>query len=466
MEELPQDRLATIDARGKRVYLYPAVVHGVWKSRKKIVHAILLLVFLLLPWIYVNGRQALLLDVSERSFSIFGLFLRGHDAPLLFFLLIGFALSIAFVTAIWGRVWCGWACPQTVFIESIFRRLETWIEGNSRTRKALDEAPWSFEKIMKKTLKWGAFLAVSLLITHSFLAYFVGSHKILQMILRAPSENWASFLVILFTTGIILLDFGWFREQFCVIMCPYGRFQSVLLDDDSIVVGYDVKRGEPRRGEVAAGAKQGDCVNCLRCVQVCPTGIDIRRGVQLECIACTACIDACDEVMSTIKKPKGLIRYTSENSLRGLATRWMRGRTYVYLSLLSVVGIVFIGLLSQQQSVEISILRAKEAPYQTLPQADGSRIIVNHLIADFSNQSSDNNFMDLRLTDLDKAAGIELVMPIHPLAMAPHEQHRTDFFLRFPSSDLKFGTRKIELDVFRNNQILTKEELSLVGPSQ
>ncbi|RYG63166.1 cytochrome c oxidase accessory protein CcoG [bacterium] len=324
MYELPKERLSTTDQAGRRIHLYPASVKGYFRDRKRYVHGFLLIVFLTLPWIHVSGRQLLLLDVAHREFFFFGLHFRAHDAPLILFLLLGFTFGIGLVTAIWGRVWCGWACPQTVFIEFLFRRIERLVEGSHRAQRALDERPLDSEKMMKKGLKWFLFVVVSLGISHSFLGYFVGTRELVRMVSSSPLENWTSFLMILVTTGIIAFDFGWFREQFCTIMCPYGRFQSVMMDNHSTIVAYDLKRGEPRRGTAPSPSAQGDCVNCLRCVQVCPTGIDIRRGLQMECIACTACIDACDEVMTKVDKPLGLIRYTTERELAGKKTKNVR----------------------------------------------------------------------------------------------------------------------------------------------
>lgn len=362
MNELPKNRLATTDETGHRVYLYPAKVAGYFKTRKQAVHLALMVLLLGLPWIHVHGQQLLLLDVARREFFVFGLHFRAHDAPMVVFLFLAFAFAIGLITAIWGRVWCGWACPQTVFVESVFRRIETWVEGSHRERKLLDEGPWTNEKLGKKAVKWTLFLLVSLLFTHSLLAYFVGSYPLLAIVSSSPTENWSSFLVILFTTGLFLFDFGWFREQFCVIMCPYGRFQSVMLDSNSLVVAYDEKRGEPRRGFVLPGATQGDCVNCLRCVQVCPTGIDIRRGLQMECIACTACVDACDEVMTKIKKPIGLIRYTTLAQLKGHTRKFLRPRTVAYGLLLLATSTGLFLTLRNTDFLEATVLRAKDSP--------------------------------------------------------------------------------------------------------
>ncbi len=245
--ELPQDRLATTDETGKRVHLYPAEVRGKWKHRKNLVHGVLLAFLLVLPWIKVGGKQWVLLDLAQRRFRIFGVEFWAHETPMLVFVLLGCALLLIFVSAIWGRIWCGWACPQTVLIEALYRRIDRFFEGDSVQQKALDAAPWTTEKWARKLGKWTVGGLVALHLTQNFLALFVGSDVVTQMVFRPPTENWATFVGVMTLTGILYFNFTWFREQFCVIMCPYGRFQSVLLDEHSLVIYYDSKRGEPRR---------------------------------------------------------------------------------------------------------------------------------------------------------------------------------------------------------------------------
>lgn len=472
--ELPRHRLATTDERGKRVYLYPAAARGRFSARKKKVHGFMILLFLLLPWLRPGGHQLLLLDVARREFHLFGLHLRAHDAPLVVFLLLGFTFGIGFVTAVWGRLWCGWACPQTVFTESVFRRIESWVEGNHLDRRALDRAPLTARKAARKTLKWGAFAFVSLVITHSFLAYFVGSRELLAMISSPPAENWQSFLVILFTTGVILFDFGWFREQFCTIMCPYGRFQSVMLDSQSLVVGYDDKRGEPRRGNVPAGGAAaevreryragggGDCVDCFRCVNVCPTGIDIRRGLQMECIACTACIDACDDVMTRLRKPTGLIRYTTLAQLKGHPRARLTARAVTYAVLFFALTGALAIALHEKVLLEISVLRAQGAPYESLATPRGPEIL-NHFRLELSNQTGSAQTLRLSLSPEATSLGVTLVMPVNPLPLADGAAQRADFFLRIPQSALEHGSLKIWLQASAES-VREELEVSLVGP--
>ncbi len=453
-----KDRLATTDASGARLFLYPSAVRGYFYRRKLWIHAGLILLFLGLPWLRVHGRPLLLLDVAHREFYFFGLHFRAHDAPLVLLLLLGFTFAIGFVTAIWGRLWCGWACPQTVFTEFLFRRIERWIEGGPRERRELDEGPWTSAKWTKKGAKWGAFLVISLFFTHSFLAYFVGSGEVLAMVLRPPAENWASFLVVAFTTLLLLFDFGWFREQFCVIVCPYGRFQSVMLGASSLVVAYDEKRGEPRRG--LGFLPQGDCVNCLRCVQVCPTGIDIRRGLQMECVACTACIDACDEVMTKIKKPLGLIRYqTLAESLH--KPKPFNGRAWAYGALCLAVILTAVWILSRKDFLEVTALRAQGAPYE-LVHAPGGDLVVNHYHLEISNQTGGTRVVKVVVSP-GYPTGIELVMPMNPVELIDGAKQRVDFFLKIPRSSLRNGAARVNLRLEANSG--TRElEVPIVGP--
>ena len=252
-----ETRLATTDENGNRVYIHPEDIKGKWKSRRDIFYWFLIFVYLFLPWIYVEKKQWILLNLPKREFHLFGNVFYGHDGPLLLFVILGFVILMAFITSIWGRVWCGWACPQTVFIDAIFRRIEKIVEGNSRKRKALEQAPWSLSKVLKRTLKWILFILVSLHIVHSFLGYFVGTHDLIEITLSSPEKNWTLFITMLTMTGIILFDFGWFKEQFCIIACPYGRFQSVVMDDASMIVAYDKKRGEPRRSKYISKESEG-----------------------------------------------------------------------------------------------------------------------------------------------------------------------------------------------------------------
>jgi len=329
-----RDSVTTINDDGSRYFLYPADVHGWFTRWRRHLGLLLVGVYVLLPWIPVGGYPAVFLDLAERRFHFFGYTLAAQDAWLLFFALTGVGFSLFFITALLGRVWCGYACPQTVFLEHIYRRIERMVEGDGPTRRQRAAAPMSGAKFARLVLKHGLYLVTTLVITHLFLAYFVSWPEVWHWMSAAPGEHWAAFVFMAVATGGLYFNFAWFREQLCIVICPYGRMQSALSDDHTMTIGYDAKRGEPRGklGTPDAGA----CIDCNRCVQVCPTGIDIRHGLQLECIGCAACIDACDEVMTKVKRPTGLIRYDSYVGLAGGKTRWVRPRTIVYFILLLI----------------------------------------------------------------------------------------------------------------------------------
>ncbi|MEO5917584.1 MAG: cytochrome c oxidase accessory protein CcoG [Luteolibacter sp.] len=333
MSALKQPNLVsvtTINDDGSRYFLHPADVKGPWNIFRRFVGVLLIAVYVLLPWIPINGNPAVFLDVENRMFHLFGLTLVPQDLWVMFFAISGLGFVLFFATSLLGRVWCGWACPYTVFLDHVYRRIERWIEGDAPARRALEKAPWTAGKISKRLLKHFLFAAIAAAIAHVFLSYFVSLGRLYDFMQEGPLQHVTAFGIVLFLTLVLWFCFGYFREQFCIIMCPYGRLQSALTDDDTVNVGYDEKRGEPRG---AKGKAEGDCIDCRRCVQVCPTGIDIRNGLQLECIGCTACIDACDDIMTKVDRPKGLIRYDSFNGFAGKKRRYLRPRVYAYCAL-------------------------------------------------------------------------------------------------------------------------------------
>ncbi|MBA4138322.1 MAG: cytochrome c oxidase accessory protein CcoG [Opitutus sp.] len=356
-----RDFVTTINDDGSRYFLHPADVRG-WFSRwRRFTGLFLVAVYLLLPWIPAGGYPAVFLDLAERRFHFFGYTLAAQDTWLLFFGLTGMGFGLFFLTALLGRVWCGYACPQTVFLDHIYRRIERMIDGDAPARRQLDAAPLDAVKTAKRVLKHALYIVTSLVITHLFLAYFVSIPEVWHMMSAAPAEHWAAFLFVFIAAGALYFNFAWFREQLCIVICPYGRMQSALSDDHTMTIGYDSQRGEPRGkvGTVNAGA----CIDCNRCVQVCPTGIDIRHGMQLECIGCAACIDACDEIMTKVKRPTGLIRYDSLVGLNGGKTRWMRPRTILY-GVLLLIGIAVASFaFSTVKPVTFMVTRMSGAAY-------------------------------------------------------------------------------------------------------
>ena len=321
-------------------------------------------------------------------------------------------------------------------------------------------------KLFKYSLKWFLFLLVSLLVAHSFLAYFVGAERIITMTQGDPREHWTIFLFMLFITAAILFDFGWFREQFCIIMCPYGRFQSALLDENSMNVTYDFNRGEPRKSVAEKAEDEGDCINCFKCVSVCPTGIDIRNGLQLECIACTACMDACDDVMEKVDKPKGLIRYETEAGLLGKKTSFLRSRTAIYAVLLLVFfsGLTF--AVSKRQDVSYTVLRAKDSPYTVVKDSGEKEFIINHFKLHINNQSFLNKTLTLGLDETSQLQNVELISQNTNVSVLPGKDATAHFFVKFPAQYIsKKGTGTINIVLTDNtDNKRVEKELRLVGP--
>ncbi len=456
--ELPENRLSTTDESGDRVYIHPHDVKGKWTNLRKKIYWGLILFYLIVPWIVINGQQIIKLDLPKREFYIFGATFYGHDGPFLIFVLFGFLFLISYITSIWGRVWCGYACPQTVFIDTIYRFIERKVEGSGPKRDKLERSPWNSEKIFKRGLKWFLYTVASMHIVHSGIGYFVGTHELLHITMKSPTSNMYLFILMLSLTLIILIDFGWFREQFCIIACPYGRFQSLVMDESSLIVAYDTKRGEPRKRTKGVAVDDiGDCVNCNRCVNVCPTGIDIRDGLQMECIACTMCIDACDEIMLKVNKPEGLIRYTTENELHGKKNK--KGpRVYIYLALFILTCMTLLFSLENREHLKAQILRGSNSPYQEIKSESK---ILNHFKVRVRYMNSNALELQMKIVNSD----FELISPDEEFEIV-NENKLLTFFVKFDSNLLKEGrvkTNLIFIDMKTGKEVIHKE-LSLVGP--
>ena len=462
--ELDPERLATTDENGNRVFIYPEDVKGVWKSRRTIFYWFLIILYLVLPWFYIDGRPALMLNIFKREFTLLGYTLHGVE-PILFFLLVACGIFlVAFATSLFGRVWCGWACPQTVFIQSIFMKVEALFEGKARARRELEKAPWSLNKFFRRFGKWIAFTLISLHIAHTFIGYFVGPRELFQMTMHNPSENFGIFIATMIITAIFLLDFGWFREQFCIIACPYGRMQSVAMDANSLVVAYDPKRGEPRRGtEGVERSQEGDCINCYNCVKVCPTGIDIRRGTQLECIACTQCIDACDDIMTKLKKPTGLIKYSSENELNGQPRKILTVRSAIYVCISAAFVALFLFFLNASTHLNMVFLRSK-VPFQVV---EAGEVVVNHFTLKLTHQGTQTYKVNFEVLGPELKDKIQVVTNVHP-AVVDAPEKKIVLFFKFHPDILVSGTRKVTVKAVdaQTNEIVATKEVTLVGPTR
>ncbi len=423
-----RDRLATVSETGSRNWIYAKKPSGRFYNARTIVSLFLLVFFFSGPFITINGNPLLLLNILERKFVIFGVAFWPQDLHLLVFGMLSFIVFVVLFTTIFGRLFCGWACPQTIFLEMVFRKIEYWIEGDASAQIRLKKAPWTANKILKKGSKHLIFYGLSFLISNLFLAYIIGKNQLFEIITDPPSEHIAGLSAMIIFSGVFYGVFAFMREQVCHFVCPYGRMQSVMLDNNSINVMYDYKRGEDRatigdRKKVIAGkasladlgfsenADFGDCIDCYKCVRVCPMGIDIRNGTQLECVHCTACIDACDSVMDKIDKPRGLIRYASENSIREEDRKIFTPRVFGYSAVLFVLLSTFIALMSIRSDLETTILRQPGTLYQELPDNMYSNIYEIKVI----NKTFDIKDYTLRLTapegELISLGNVESVEP-------------------------------------------------------
>lgn len=451
----------SLNQHGERKFIYPAEVKGFFRKHRNWTQALLLAFFLLTPWLTINGKQALLLDVVHREFHIFGLSLYAHDAPLLFLIFAIAVFGLIFITTVWGRVFCGWACPQTVFIDGVFRRIEILVEGKYLERRKMAQSSMTSSILFKKLIKWSLYVIAASLIAHSFIAFFVGAKNLIAMMQLNPTDNWTYFVIITSITLIILFDFAWFREQFCLIVCPYGRFQSVLLGSRTLNIAYDIQRGEPRKGSAPSPVPQGDCVNCRRCVEVCPTGIDIRQGLQLECISCTACIDACDEIMEKVKKPKGLIRYMNTHGGNSWSIR--SPRAWFSLFIVSVALFSLIGILSFRKDVDFSVLRAKDALFQKV-LINNTEHYTNHFKVHVKNQTQQP--MSLKMSCLAESTELEITTITNPIELAANENKEVHIFIKFLPEQLKNGQLSVDLKIENttNKEVLGVRSIHLVGP--
>jgi len=363
-DESFRDTIGTIDGEGKRKFIFPKKPHGRFYKYRQYVSYLLLAILIANPFIKVNGNQFMMFNVLERRFNIFGFPFWPQDFYLFVIaMLVGVAFLLLF-TVVFGRIFCGWICPQTIFLELVFRRIEYWIDGNRGSQIRLNKQKWDAEKIRKRAIKWILFFVISFLIANVFLAYLIGSDKLFLMIEDGPAQHTSNFISLLIFTGVFYFVFVWFREQVCIIACPYGRLQGVLLDNKSINVAYDFVRGEKEEGrakfkknEDRASTGKGDCIDCNQCVNVCPMGIDIRNGTQLECTNCTACIDECDTIMESVHLPKGLIRYASEDEIEKKAPFKFTARMKGYTALLVILLGVLTGMLFLRNDVEATVLR-------------------------------------------------------------------------------------------------------------
>lgn len=447
-----RDRPINIDDAGKRKWVYAKKTKGKWTNWRSIVGYFLLAFLIAAPFIKVNGQPFMLLDIANRKFIIFGAIFWAQDTFILAILMLSFVLFIVVFTVTYGRIWCGWACPQTIFLELIFRRIENLIEGSYRKRYKRDQGPWNFDKVWRKGLKHFIFALFAVAMTNVFLMWFIGPDKLWNWITTPIGEQLGRFSVMLLVSGIFYWIYASFREQICTMVCPYGRMQGVLLDSKSIIVAYDYKRGEPR------GAKtEGDCIDCERCVAVCPTAIDIRNGTQLECINCTSCIDECNIVMSKINKPKGLIRFDSVEGIEKGHKKVWNTRNKAYSLVLFILLGFFVYMLLTRPSVETTILRTPNMLYQ---------------VNEFGDITNLYNIKIVNKTHEDKVLSLQLISPENgniqlagsDIKLKDHALYESVFVLTLPKEYLTGEKTEVKFGIFEGDDLIDSYELTFVGP--
>ncbi len=461
MEEEFRDHIATVNEQGKRVWVYPKKPKGKFTNRRKLVSYSLLIFLLTAPFIKINGDQLIELNILERKFSIFGATFWSQDLYLFALMLIILIVFVILFTIIYGRIFCGWFCPQTIFMEFVFRQIEYWIDGDRSQQIALDKQPWNAQKWGKRILKHALFWIVSFVIANIFLAYIIGSDTLLKIITEPVQLHIGGLVSIGIFTTIFYFVFSRLREQVCTTICPYGRLQGVLLDPNSMVVAYDYVRGESRakfrKGENRAEVQKGDCIDCAQCVRVCPTGIDIRNGTQLECVNCTACIDACDTMMDGVGLEKGLIRFVSENGIKNRTRfQWTRRVISYTVLLVALIG-VWITMLVLRSDFSTTIIRQRGSTFQVTRENDISNIFE----IDLTNKTKGN--FHVKLVPSDPKVKLELAND--SLELKGEKRIRERFLVRFPYSFIEKGTRKMDIIVIGNGKEIDRVKIKLIGPS-
>ncbi len=455
-----RNTMATVDEKGRRVWVYPKKPSGRHHAARIIVTIVLLTIFFAGPFLKIGGQPFLLLNLFERKFVVFGQAFWPQDFFLLALTLITLFVFVILFTVVFGRIWCGWACPQTLFMEMVFRKIEYLIESDANEQRKLNQEPWTGEKIFKKGLKQFIFLGISIIISHVAMAYLIGIEEVKTIVSQSPTEHMAGFIGLVAFTGIFYGVFAYFREQACIAVCPYGRLQGVLLVKESIVVAYDWLRGEPRgklkKGEV--DTTKGDCIDCKLCVHVCPTGIDIRNGTQLECVNCTACIDACDEVMVKVGKPKGLIRYASYNSIKDgiqkLITPRVIGYSMVLLALISFLSF----MVATRSDIETTVLKVPG----TLFQRGDDGTISNLYNVEFVNKTFEEKTLEMKVESppeaiLNKVGEQSIVVPAG-------EMLKGVYFIKISADQVKESKTVVILGVYSEGKRLETVKVKFIGP--
>lgn len=484
-----RDSVATISKEGKRNFINPKKPKGKFYNKRTIFSIFYLIVFFTLPFIKVNNEPLLMINILERKFILFGMIFWPQDFFIFGIGMLTFVVFVILFTVVFGRIFCGWACPQTIFMEMVFRKVEYWIDGDSTQQKQLRNGPWNGEKIRKRTIKFISFFLISFIIANFFLAYIISMDELIGYV-ENPGAHVGTLISLLVFTTVFFFVYWWFREQACIVVCPYGRLQGVLLDKNSIVVAYDYQRGEPRGkftktetkkiGEddhddckctdckgngackdigaaFAALTKAGDCIDCSACVRVCPTGIDIRNGTQLECVNCTACIDACDAIMTSLKKPTGLIRYASENSIKKGVQLKFTTRIKAYTGVLALLLSLLVFLLASRTDLDARLMRTAGMTYTSLPDGRISNL--------YSLKLANKTHKDIPIAlKLENIAGEITYVGSSNTTVKKEDYNNLQFFIKLNRQDVKNWKTEINIGLYENGKKLKTVSAKFIGP--
>ena len=486
--EAYRDSLATVDKKGKRIWIYPKKPKGRFYNARTYVSWLLLILLFGMPFIKVNGEPFMLFNVLEGKFNIFGIVFTPQDLHLFALAMVTLVVFIVLFTVVFGRLFCGWVCPQTIFMELVFRKIEYFIEGDANQQRKLNNASWTPDKIFKKVIKHLIFFAIAIVISNLFLSYIIGVEEVKKIISEPVSQHTGGFIGMLVFSGLFYGVFAFMREQVCTTICPYGRLQGVLLVKDSIVVHYDFVRGEPRgkirktnplssiqetvaKADVGANSVmtadsplkiQGDCIDCKLCIHVCPTGIDIRNGTQLECINCTACMDACDEVMDKVSRPKGLIRYDSYNGIQEGKRKLFNTRAIAYTGVLVVLIALQVFLFATRTEVETLILRIPGQLYQKVDDVTLRNIYNWEVI----NKTANNiEGIEFRLEDIPNGR-IEMIGVQDNIISTKQGMIKGVMMIDLPKELMTATKKRIVIGVYSNGKLIDKATTNFLGPIQ
>jgi len=454
-----RDSVATISKQGKRNYIFPKKPKGRFYNLRTLTSIIYLVVFFALPFIKVDEEPLFMFNVLERKFIFFGQVFWPQDFFIFAIGLLTFIVFIIFFTVVFGRVFCGWACPQTIFMEMVFRKIEYWLDGDMNAQRKLKEMPWTGYKIRKRAIKMAVFYFISFIIANFFLAYVIGMDDVLAMVKEGIGANLGTFISLLIFTSVFFFVYYWFREQVCIVVCPYGRLQGVLLDKKSIVVAYDYVRGEPRgkiKKEKEGKWDTGDCVECAACVRVCPTGIDIRNGTQLECVNCTACIDACNTIMDKVGRPRGLIRFESEENIAHSKKTKFNWRIAAYSFVLLLLTSALVVMLITRDDVDARILRTSGQMFQTLPDGRISNLYNIKLI----NKTRKEIPVTMRLENMKG----EITVVQKDMVVPKESYFQTSFFVKIERQLVEKRKTSIVLGVYQGDKKIETINTTFLGP--